>query len=183
MELGYKPGMDNLPEMALPDVLPDLPGVAELSWNTVDTFKPIAPSIGIDLPEVAVAGPEATPASAPSAPMNNTASAGGAPPPPPPPPSGGAPPPPPPPPPSVRVARNVARITREPHSLTSLFYRFCREELRPRHRRRRRVSLLLPQTLIPVSTMSPLKALVTLEMICLLLFVRVSPSSLPAKER
>lgn len=108
-ELGYKPTLENVPDFALPDVLPDLPGVADLQWKTEEAFKPIAPSSAVpaDLPDIAGAGPAPEGAPAAAAPVSTgdvpPPPSGGAPPPPPPPPppapTGGAPPPPPPPPP------------------------------------------------------------------------------------
>jgi hypothetical protein len=99
-ELGYKPTLEHVPDFALPDVLPDLPGVADLQFKSeTDQFRPIAPSSAVpaDLPDIAGAGPVAADASSPAA--TATPVAAGAPPPPPPPTSGGPPPPPPPPPP------------------------------------------------------------------------------------
>lgn len=99
-ELGYKPTLENVPDFALPDVLPDLPGVADLQFRSEEKLRPIAPSsvVPADLPDIAGAGPVSDPAAAPAAP---SPSVGGPAPPPPPPPAsgGGAPPPPPPPPP------------------------------------------------------------------------------------
>jgi len=110
-DIGYKPKLEDVPEMQLPDVLPDLPGVAELSWQGIDRSswsKSIAPSLVPDLPEIATSAPppdsstSAPPPPPPtadgSAPPPPPGSDGAPPPPPPPPPPAGAPPPPPPPP-------------------------------------------------------------------------------------
>ncbi|KAK3102807.1 hypothetical protein FSP39_014056 [Pinctada imbricata] len=99
----YMPDIGDVPEIAVPDFLPDLQGVADDLSFQLDQEISIAPSVLSsnipDLPSV-VADSETLPTlpdtTAPPPPINNPASA---PPPPPPPPPAGAPPPPPPPPP------------------------------------------------------------------------------------
>jgi len=118
VEYGYKPVLGDVPEFNLPSVIPDLPMVADISWNSVD-LPAIAPStknVMADLPDVtpdasapaddagdmpdvpdivgddgAVPPPPPPVASAPPPPPPPTGAA-----PPPPPPPGNAPPPPPP---------------------------------------------------------------------------------------
>jgi len=57
IEYGYKPVLGEVPEFNLPSVLPDLPMVADISWNYLDVpeFSPIAPStqsLAPELPDV-----------------------------------------------------------------------------------------------------------------------------------
>lgn len=109
--IGYIPAIGDVPELKLPDNMPELSGIAEFSSFNVDKSNwsgAIAPSLDLlDLPEVvpsvetASEGPTSLPevsdSSAPTVQSTNSA------PPPPPPPPSGAPPPPPPPPPSGSV--------------------------------------------------------------------------------
>ena len=89
--LMYMPRMEELPQLDVPNILPDLPYVADDLFYTADAGKSIAPSMANtaipDLPNLAD----------PSAPAALAAPPVSAPPPPPPPPPSGAPPPPPPP--------------------------------------------------------------------------------------
>lgn len=57
VEYGYKPVLGDVPEFNLPSVLPDLPMVADISWNSADVpgFAPIAPStknVMAELPDI-----------------------------------------------------------------------------------------------------------------------------------
>lgn len=65
VEYGYKPVLGDVPEFNLPSVLPDLPMVADISWNSADMpgFTPIAPSTKNVMAEL----PDITPGKWPSA--------------------------------------------------------------------------------------------------------------------
>ena len=121
--LFYTPVAGEVPELAVPDFLPDLLGVADDLSYTADLGPGIAPSLPADLPsiipevgdipsgpaDIGGAGappppsappppPSGPPPPAPPPPAPPSGPPPAAPPPPPPPPAGGAPPPPPPPP-------------------------------------------------------------------------------------
>ncbi|XP_050409917.1 WASH complex subunit 1 [Patella vulgata] len=106
----YMPDIGHVPEIAVPDFLPNLLGVADDLSFTGDTVFSIAPSVhGSGMPDLPTVLPEPD-TGLPTGPADSTlnASSGlpppdiapGGPPPPPPPPSGPPPPPPPPPPPT-----------------------------------------------------------------------------------
>eukprot|EP01111_Echinosteliopsis_oligospora_P006493 TRINITY_DN2065_c2_g1_i1.p1 TRINITY_DN2065_c2_g1~~TRINITY_DN2065_c2_g1_i1.p1 ORF type:complete len:451 (+),score=207.45 TRINITY_DN2065_c2_g1_i1:90-1442(+) len=88
MEYGYKPVLGDVPTLQFPDVLPNLPNVADITWSVnLPDVGGIAPSQNVVLPSFDTSLPSLdAPTSAPA-----SISA------PPPPPSSGAPPPPPPP--------------------------------------------------------------------------------------
>eukprot|EP00039_Didymoeca_costata_P018699 m.334591 g.334591 ORF g.334591 m.334591 type:complete len:505 (-) comp17392_c0_seq1:151-1665(-) len=100
----YVPNIGHVPEISAPDVLPNLPGVADINFSSDMTS--IAPSlpgnVASNVPELpgldtGESKPAAAPDSLPSVPEPQVSQASA--PPPPPPPAAGAPPPPPPPPP------------------------------------------------------------------------------------
>ncbi|XP_078678169.1 WASH complex subunit 1-like [Branchiostoma floridae x Branchiostoma belcheri] len=107
----YIPNMGDVPEIDVPNLLPDLPGVADDLAYSADLGPGIAPSVPSVIPDLPSIVPDemtpSGPAGAPPGPPPPTDAAppppppppAGAPPPPPPPPGPGAPPPPPPPPP------------------------------------------------------------------------------------
>ncbi|XP_012938504.1 WASH complex subunit 1 [Aplysia californica] len=105
----YMPELGTVPEIAVPELLPNLPGVADDLAFSADQGPSIAPSVmGSNMPDLPAVGPEpdAVPAGPTSA--GGPADASG---PPPPPPSGPPPPPPPPgppPPPPANVPTEVA---------------------------------------------------------------------------
>jgi WAS family protein 1 len=95
----YIPELGTVPEIAVPDLLPNLPGVADDLAFSADQGPSIAPSVmGSNMPDLPSVSPEhdALP-TGPTSTMLPPAPSGPPPPEPPPPPSGGLPPPPPPP--------------------------------------------------------------------------------------
>lgn len=107
-DISFKPVIVDFPEIAVPDFLPNLPGVADDLSFVLDQEKSIAPSVlGSNIPDLPSVIPEETLPSVPeisqAPPSVDAPPPPGAPPPPPPPsapapPPPGAPPPPPPPP-------------------------------------------------------------------------------------
>lgn len=101
-DLTYRPVMADLPDIAVPGNLPNLPGVAEDVAYSADDGPSIAPSVmgsnlqDLDLPSVSAAHDAIPPGPTD---MTVVTSDPAAPPPPPPEPAPGGPPPPPPPPP------------------------------------------------------------------------------------
>lgn len=47
-DMSFKPVLGNVPQFDLPDVLPDLPGVADIDWSMSPRNFTIAPSKGFD---------------------------------------------------------------------------------------------------------------------------------------
>ncbi|OWF51124.1 WASH complex subunit 1-like [Mizuhopecten yessoensis] len=93
----YIPHLGDVPEIAVPSSLPDLPGVADDLCYTADQIQSIAPSVmGGNMPELPSVIPETE---VPNVSDMSATPGGSAPPPPPPPPPAGPPPPAPPPPP------------------------------------------------------------------------------------
>ena len=93
----YVPKMEELPQLDVPNILPDLPFVADDLFYTADAGKSIAPSMAnTTIPDL----PNLADPSAPAA-LSPPSSAGSAPPPPPPPPPPSSAPLPPPPPPGA----------------------------------------------------------------------------------
>ncbi|XP_059169728.1 WASH complex subunit 1-like [Physella acuta] len=102
----YMPKLGTVPEIAVPELLPNLPGVADDLAFSGDQGTSIAPSVmGSNVPDLPSFLPEQeiTPGPAPGGPPPPPPPSGPPPPepPPPPPPPSGPPPPPPPPPPSA----------------------------------------------------------------------------------
>lgn len=107
IEYGYRPVLGEVPLFNLPDALPNLPMVADISWSSVVPELPsIAPSHEANLPALPSFDPASNLPPAP-APASAPAASAAAPAPPPPPtvaaaaPAAAAPPPPPPPPPTA----------------------------------------------------------------------------------
>ncbi|XP_061187304.1 WASH complex subunit 1-like [Saccostrea echinata] len=141
-DISFKPVIVDFPEIAVPEFLPNLPGVADDLSFAVDQEKSIAPSVlGSIIPDLPSVVPEETlpsvpeisqappsaappppPSAAPPPPPPPSAPAPpppGAPPPPPPPPAPDAPPPPPPPPSGVPESA-PAEVTAPSDSRSSL---------------------------------------------------------------
>ncbi|XP_035677447.1 LOW QUALITY PROTEIN: WASH complex subunit 1-like [Branchiostoma floridae] len=95
----YIPNMGEVPEIDVPNLLPDLPGVADDLAYSADLGPGIAPSVPSVIPDLpSIVPDEITPSGPAGAPPGPPPPTDAAPPPPPPPPAGAPPPLPPPPP-------------------------------------------------------------------------------------